>query len=79
MTSALSISVEVGAGNSIQVACHEAIALANKLDINVDFMFNGVKCIACPGGNAHILAANWEFEFESRHKYKIAGCWERRN
>lgn len=78
MSSSLSVSVEVGAGNNIETACHEAIALANRLDINVYFMFNGVKCIACPGGSPSVLAANWEYELESRHRYKIAGCWVKR-
>ena len=78
MSSSLFMSVGVSAGNSIQVACDEAIVLANKLGINVEFMFNGIKCIACPGGSPSVLAANWEYELESRHKYKIAGCWVKR-
>lgn len=46
------IKVEMDAGTSINDAFVQAIRLAKKLEIKVDFNFNGVLCVAYPNGDA---------------------------
>lgn len=47
----LTIKVEATAGCEITEAFVEAITIADKLNCFVQFDFNGVTCIAHPGGN----------------------------
>ena len=68
----MTIKAEVTAGESISNAFVEAIALADKLDCYVEFNFNGVMCIANPGGNPKKGAEGYHDSIRSEAKYKFA-------
>jgi hypothetical protein len=55
----LSIEVEPFGGVSIENACRDAIAIADKLGAVVMFNFNGVRCMARPGDSEQSLAEDW--------------------
>lgn len=71
----LSIKVEVDGGAKIENVCREAIELANRVGITVDFVFNGVTCMAAPGGSAVALKGNWETALEQKTQYKFANSY----
>ncbi len=50
------LRLEAIPGRDILRCSHEAINLANKLELTVTFDFNGVRCMACPGDNPESLA-----------------------
>lgn len=54
------LNLEAQPGTDIRVACEEAQALAQRLRIVVKFGFNGVTCMAIPGGSAEALAADYD-------------------
>ncbi len=54
----LTVKAEVYAGAEILTTATAAIELAKRLDANVEFDFNGVKCHASPDGNPEWLAQN---------------------
>jgi hypothetical protein len=43
-------------GADLDDCAKDAVAIANKLNIIVSFMFNRVNCLACPGDDAQKLS-----------------------
>ncbi len=66
MTPHLTLTVEADAGTSINDACQEAIDLANRISICVEFNFNGVTCIAKPRGSAEKLVSEFHEQLEKK-------------
>lgn len=66
------IKAEFLAGSEIQQSFKEAIRVAGILGCNIEFMFNGVKCIAYPGGSAKNGEAAYLGSLHSDAKYKTA-------
>jgi hypothetical protein len=56
------ITIEVSDGTSIERACEDACRVANRLNIDVEFVFNSVRCLARPDGSSAELANNWDRE-----------------
>lgn len=69
MKSFTNLTAEVKPGAEIGHVCREAQALADELKVLVKFAFNGVTCLARPGGNADLLA---ERQLEEMAKPKVA-------
>lgn len=70
--SAMTIKGDFYAGTDIKVACVEACALANRIRVCVKFDFNGVHCVATPGGSPDLLEKNWHATFDSKSQHKMA-------
>lgn len=68
----LHLNVEVLGGSSIHDACKEACDLADRINVTVDFKFNGVTCIAHPGTDPGDLAKNWNAVLQSKFQHKFA-------
>jgi hypothetical protein len=68
----MTIKVEPNAGDKIENTFKEAVALANKLRCYVEFDFNGVACIACPGGDPKKGASAYFDAIQSKDQYKLA-------
>lgn len=66
------LRLETQPGTGIQTAAGEACVLANKLGVVVTFDFNGVLCMAIPGGSSDVLVENWKRELASKSSYPIA-------
>lgn len=54
------LNLEAQPGTDIRVACKEAQSLAERLGVVVKFGFNGVTCMAVPGGSSEELAADYD-------------------
>lgn len=67
-----SIKVEFSAGADISDAAEEAMGLANKLDILVEFKFNNVTCFCRPGENWRTIPNEYKEAQASMAKYKFA-------
>lgn len=74
--STIYLKVKGLAGSEILQVSKEAIELANKVGVSVEFDFNGVVCVARPNESAESLAKNWEQEVSSKKKYKFASSEE---
>jgi hypothetical protein len=68
----LSIEVSVYGGIPIERACEDACRLATEWGITVCFKFNGVECMAIPGGDPRTLKLNWERAVDSKSRYPMA-------
>lgn len=68
----LSLKVEVGAGVRILDACNQAVRIARKLDLIVEFDFNGVLVLAKPCATPEKLAERYMVVSSSDSEYKIA-------
>lgn len=68
----ISIEAKITAGSDIEQSCREAIELAERIGVDVDFRFNGVLCIARSGADPDALKEAWEKEMDSDHKTKVA-------
>lgn len=68
----LHLKVEVLGGSSIHDACKEACDLADRINVTIDFKFNGVTCIAHPGTDPSDLAKNWDTVLQSKFQHKFA-------
>lgn len=71
------ITIEPILGRSIDSVSAKACQIATMLELDVHFTFNGVKCIALPGGDPVVLASNWEAELRAKKAYPIATTHER--
>lgn len=58
----LRLDLECIAGTPIDLASEHAQRVADMLGIYVGFEFNGVRCLAVPGGDAVHLAASQQSE-----------------
>lgn len=68
------IKIELLAGTSIEDAAKDACELAERIQYNVDFTFNGVRCMASPGGRYTKLVESWHEALQSKSQYKFAKC-----
>jgi hypothetical protein len=66
------IDAEVSAGADIHDACSELVALATRLQVPVEAMFNDVHLFAVPGGDPALLEANWRKAIDSKYQHKFA-------
>lgn len=55
----LTIKAEADLGSSIKKAANEAQRLADLLSVGIHFDFNGITCIARPGGSVEFLVQNF--------------------
>lgn len=68
----ITIKVRVSPGTDIADAVREALRLARRLEIAIEFDFNGVKCIATPfPDDARSLTEQWRSELKSDHQIKV--------
>ena len=67
----ISVKVEAHPGQDITEASIQAIDLADRLGINVEFDFNGVTCVACPGAKAEQMVESFHRELVSKKDFKI--------
>ena len=56
------LTVEMYPGCSIERASEDAIRIAYILGIDIEFSFNGVRCVASPGGSSQKLAERQQAE-----------------
>lgn len=56
------LKVEMYGGCTIERACEDACRVANRLGIDVEFDFNGVRCLASPQGSSTLLAERQQAE-----------------
>lgn len=77
MSNCLSLKVEVFGGSSIEHTAGEACVMANKLDCIVVFDFNGVHCMAIPGGSSDVLVENWRAALKHGGQHPIASTHRR--
>lgn len=68
------LTIVVTGGTAIETASAEAQALADKLDISVQFKFNDVTCWAVPSGLDALLAARQQ----AAQALKPRGPYERK-
>lgn len=66
------IEAKVLGGESIDHAAHYAIQLANRIQCDVHFQFNGVTCMAMVGHSPADLVRSWFDAKDSKSQYKLA-------
>lgn len=66
------IKISINGGASIEDTLRDAIALANKLDLWVEFDFNGVTCHAHKNGNCDDFLKNFKEACEKKDGHKYA-------
>lgn len=73
--STLILKVEAFAGTTIEDACRDLCALADRVGILCEVPFNGVKVWAYPGTSPAQLVKSWGEQMERpEHVYKIASA-----
>lgn len=71
----LCLKVDVFAGTTIEGACHDLCALADRVGILCEVGFNGVKVWAYPGTDPAQLVKAWDEQMERpEHFYRIASA-----
>ena len=68
----LTMKVEVIPGTDVSKAAEQAVALANRIGIAVEYNFNGVTCWARPGGDYEKLSEACYAKIGSNEKHKFA-------
>jgi len=69
----ITLKAEATAGSSIENAAIDAIALANRIGVYVEFNFNGVTCLARPNDNEDgLVAAYFDALHDKGDTYKFA-------
>lgn len=68
----LSITVSVDPGTSIDDAFNEAVTLAGRVGVEIEFTFNGVSCHAFPYGDPQQGVKEFHDALLSKHQYKHA-------
>ena len=66
------IRLEFLGGDDIENACAEAVRIANQLQCDTVFNFNGVHVHARPGVDPMALSNAWHRELQSGDKTKVA-------
>ena len=66
------IKIEFMAGDMIEKAFSEAISLAKKLDIWVEFKFNDVTCIAGKNGTVDVGVKSYHAAMRNKEGSKVA-------
>ena len=73
--SSLTLKVEAFAGTTIEDACRDLCALADRVGVLREVPFNGVKVWAYPGTDPAQLVKAWSEQMERpAHVYKIASA-----
>lgn len=73
--STLTLKVEAFAGTTIEDACRDLCALADRVGILCEVPFNGVMVWAYPGTDPAQLVKSWGEQMERpAHVYKIASA-----
>lgn len=73
--SSISLKVEAFAGTTIDDACRDLCALADRVGILCEAGFNGVKLWAYPGTDPAQLAKAWDVQMKRpEHIYRIASA-----
>lgn len=73
--STICLKVEAFAGTTIEEACRDLCALADRVGILCEVPFNGVKVWAYQGTDPAQLAKAWREQMERpEHVYKIASA-----
>ncbi len=68
---AASLTLEMTPGCAIERACEDAQRVANLLFIDVEFSFNGVRCLARPQGYADLLAERQQAEQSRKPRFPL--------
>jgi hypothetical protein len=68
---------EFVAGTERDSACGQACVLATKLDVTIEFDFNGVRCLAHPGASSSVLSENIVESMNSKLSHKFATAWRK--
>lgn len=68
----MTFKTEFDAGTSIEVAASDALRVSVLLHCDIEFDFNGVRCIARPGGKAENLLENYYKALGKGELYSIA-------
>jgi len=63
--------INILAGDTIQVACKEAVILAKKKNLGIEFNFNAQVITALPDSNPEVLVKNFMDECDRRHQEYI--------
>jgi len=66
------LRLESEPGEMIEGDSHFAQDLANRIGVDVEFDFNGVKCVAVRGGDANLLAEEYVAAVRSEWNHKLA-------
>lgn len=68
----LTIHVQADPGTLIDDAFSEAVDLANRVRVDIEFKFNGVTCIAKVDGSAETGVKEFHEAMQSKMQYKFA-------
>ena len=66
------IKLETMGGEEISDCFQKAIDLANRIQFDVEFKFNGVTCFVKPGGSVRKGVGSWNEAISSTSQYKFA-------
>lgn len=66
------ISAQFPGGEPIVQACRDAQALADRIACDVHFDFNGVHCMAMQGGDAQVLASDFDRLIRGGYRAAVA-------
>lgn len=68
----ITLKVECSPGSEITDAFQEVIDLSNRLQVAVEFDFNGVTCFVKPGGSVRKGVEEWNEALASKSPHKFA-------
>jgi len=68
----ISLKIECSPGSDITDAFQESVNLANKLNICIDFTFNGVYCMAKPNGVIRNGVEEYHEALKDKSQHKFA-------
>lgn len=66
------ITADILPATDVLVAAREAIDLADRIAVTIEYNFNGVTCLAVPGDDPEALAKNCMDMMSSKTPVKIA-------
>lgn len=68
----ITIKVECSPGSEITEVFQEVIELSNRMQVALEFDFNGVTCFVKPGGSVKKGVEQWNVAMSSKSQYKFA-------
>lgn len=71
MSGSFYVKIEFLAGTSIHDAAAEALAFAERVDANIEFQFNEVRCHISPGDDPKKLVDSFHVALE-QDRFKLA-------
>lgn len=66
------IEIEADLGSTLLDCATDAIAIANRLQINVRYKFNDMRCICSPGDDPTTFALECERVLNEKRNHRIA-------